>query len=424
MLLKGWAKEVRLGKKVGFIHISDGIKPPIQVVISGQLLEESRGIAVGTSLEVEGTLVDSIGPKQSQEVQASSIKILGKCDPTEYPIQKKDTSFEFLRTVPHLRTRTDTFQAIFRLRSYISQEIHRYLGERDFMWVHSPIITGSDCEGAGEMFEVSSPSTEDFFGQMSGLTVSGQLEVETFACAFSKVYSFGPTFRAEDSHTARHASEFWMLEPEIAFAELPDIMELAEKLIKHLICQVLGFRRAEVIFLREKFGLTLEELEKFVIDPFERISHDEAQDILVASGKEFQFPIGRGESLQAEHEKYLCEHFAGPVFVTDYPRLQKAFYMKASEDRSTVRCMDLLFPRIGEIIGGSQREDDYEKLEREMIERGIAPESLQWYLDLRKFGTVPHAGFGLGLERFLMWITGVANIRDAIPYPRVPGKIY
>ena len=424
--LKGWATTARFGKKVGFVHITDGIKPgTTQIVITGDLLETLRGkISIGTSLIASGEIKESPGPEQPFELLAEQIEIVGDCDASEYPIQKKDTSMEFLRTVSHLRVKTDIFQAIFRVRSAISFAIHDFFRQRDFMWVHTPIITASDCEGAGEMFSVSA-GKEKFFGQDVGLTVSGQLEVEPFAQAFSKVYTFGPTFRAEDSNTARHASEFWMIEPEIAFAELDDVISLAEDFVKHVVKWAFMHCYDDVKMLREHHGLAMEDLmEIFQAESFVRISHKEAQEILVSSGREFEYPVGPGMSLQAEHEKFLCEHFSGPVFVTDYPRLQKSFYMKVSEDRETVRCTDLLVPRVGEIIGGSQREEKLDVLIREMEERGMDLKSLDWYLDLRRYGSVPHGGFGLGLERIIMWITGVSNIRDVIPYPRVPGKVY
>lgn len=424
--LKGWATTARFGKKVGFVHMTDGVKPgTTQVVLTGDLLEQVRGkISIGTSLIATGEIKESPGPEQPFELMASHIDIVGACDASEYPIQKKDASMEFLRTVSHLRIKTDIFQAIFRVRSAISFAIHDFFQKRDFMWVHTPIITASDCEGAGEMFSVTA-GKEHFFGQDVGLTVSGQLEVEPFAQAFSKVYTFGPTFRAEDSNTARHASEFWMIEPEIAFAELEDVISLAEDFVKHVVKWAYVQCYEDVKMLREHHGLEMEDLMKiFHAGPFVKISHKDAQDILVSSGGEFEYPVGPGESLQAEHEKFLCEHFAGPVFVTDYPRLQKSFYMKVSEDRETVRCTDLLVPRVGEIIGGSQREEKLDILIQEMEERGMDPKSLDWYLDLRRYGSVPHGGFGLGLERILMWITGVPNIRDVIPYPRVPGKVY
>lgn len=424
--LKGWATTARLGKKVGFVHMTDGIKPgTTQVVLTGDLLESLRGkISIGTALIATGEIKESPGPEQPYELLAETIEIVGECDATQYPIQKKDASFEYLRTIPHLRLKTETFQAIFRVRNVISFAIQDFFHKRDFMWVHTPIITASDCEGAGEMFSVIA-GKEHFFGQQVGLTVSGQLEVEPFAQAFTKVYTFGPTFRAENSNTARHASEFWMIEPEIAFAELDDVIQLAEDFVKHVVRWAALHAYDDLKLLREQQGLSVEDLIKISQqDHFKRITHQEAQEILVASGQEFEYPVGPGMALQAEHEKFLCEHFAGPVFVTDYPRLQKSFYMKVSEDRETVRCTDLLVPRVGEIIGGSQREDRLDVLIREMEERGMDPKSLDWYLDLRRYGSVPHGGFGLGLERILMWVTGVANIRDVIPYPRVPGKVY
>jgi asparaginyl-tRNA synthetase len=430
--IKGWVTTTRFGKRVGFIHITDGIKSgTTQVVVKKELIEEIKGrVGIGTSLIVSGEMVESTGSEQALEMQAESIQVVGECDASKYPIQKKDVTLEHLRTMPHLRVKTQTFQSVFRVRSVISHAIHDYFKSKDFMWVHTPIITASDCEGAGEMFSVSA-GKEDFFDKKVGLTVSGQLEVEPFVQAFSKVYTFGPTFRAEDSNTSRHASEFWMVEPEIAFADLDDVIDLAEDFIKSIALSVLIHAKEDVEYLRGQQGLDMKDLWTLAkpssmgdVKSFDRVTHDEAQDILMASGREFEFPIGRGEALQAEHEKYLCEHFAGPVFVTDYPRMQKSFYMKVSEDRKTVRATDLLVPGVGEIIGGSQREEDLDTLVREMLERGMDPEELDWYLDLRRYGSVPHGGFGLGLERIIMWITGVQNIRDVIPYPRTPGKVY
>lgn len=442
--ISGWVTTARFGKKVGFIHIVDGSKfGTTQVVLLGEILEQFRNkIGIGMSLQVRGELKESPGPEQPFEVVAEQLEIVGGCDASVYPIQKKDASMEYLRTVPHLRLRTDTFQAIFRVRSVVSQTIHRFFEQEGFMWIHTPIISGSDCEGAGEMFAVGTEShspqaevarklgavmpldDESFFGKKAGLTVSGQLEAEAFAQAFGKVYTFGPTFRAENSNTPRHAAEFWMIEPEIAFAQLEDVMSLAERFVIYVVRYLFLHAYDELKFLREMHGKKIEDLQSIWQKPFVRISHQDAQDLLVASGVQFEYPVGRGESLQAEHEKYLCQHFDSPVFVTDYPRLQKAFYMKASEDRETVRCMDLLVPGVGEIIGGSQREEDLDRLIQEMRERGMDLSQLDWYLDLRRFGTTPHGGFGMGLERILMWLTGVPNIRDVIPYPRVPGKLY
>ncbi len=420
----GWVATARFAKTIGFIHLIHGLEfQTLQIIIEGELLEKFRGkIGVGTAIEVYGTLVESPGAKQKQELKAENLTIIGACDASKFPIQKKDVSLEFLRTVPHLRLKTKTFRSIFKVRSVVSQAIHRFF-EQDFIYVHTPIITSSDCEGAGEMFEVKA-GDKPFFGQHAGLTVSGQLEAEAFAQAFTKVYTFGPTFRAEPSDTPRHAAEFWMIEPEVAFSTLDDLMVLAESFLKYLIKYTFLNAREEITFLREEQGYKIQDLLDILQKPFVRITHSEAQDLLVASGQKFEYPVGKGESLQSEHEKHLCQHFDSPVIVTDYPRAQKSFYMKTSDDRETVRCMDLLVPRVGEIIGGSQREDDLDKLIFEMRERGMELEQLDWYLDLRRFGSVPHSGFGMGLERFLMWITGYSNIRDVIPYPRVAGKIY
>lgn len=419
----GWVTTSRFAKRIGFIHIAEGTTfGTTQIVVPKDLLEQAKAIGIGTAIKVIGELKDSPGSEQEHEILAHSIEIIGRCDASEFPLQKKDATMEHLRSVPHLRVKTRTFQSVFRVRSQISHAIHQFFWERDFQWVHTPIITGSDCEGAGEMFSLSD---KDFFGGEAGLTVSGQLEVEPFAQAFYKVYTFGPTFRAEDSHTSRHASEFWMVEPEIAFAELDDVMDLAEDFVKFIVQWCKTHCMKDLKFLREQAGFKTEvPLYQLIQSSFARITHDEAQDILVASGKDFEFPVGRGCELQSEHEKYLCKHFDGPVFVTHYPRLQKAFYMKVSEDRQTVKAMDLLVPGVGEIIGGSQREDDLETLIQEMEERGVPREELEWYLDLRRFGSVPHGGFGLGLERIIMWLTGMSNIRDVIPYPRVPGRMY
>jgi asparaginyl-tRNA synthetase len=432
--LKGWVTTARFGKKIGFIHISDGTSfGTIQVVVPKEMIEELKGkVGIGTALHVTGEKQESPGPEQEYEIMADAIEIVGGCDASKYPIQKKDTSAEFLRTIPHLRPRVKSYQSIFRVRSILSQKIHSFFNYKGFMWVHTPIITSSDCEGAGEMFHVAteegdhfgaSLDSSTFFRQQAGLTVSGQLEVEGFAQAFSKVYTFGPTFRAEDSHTSRHASEFWMIEPEIAFSTVDDVMDLAEQFVKYITYETLKESRRDIEYLRELHGLSLAELSDVYESDFARVTHEDAQKILMESGVEFEYPVGPRESLQAEHEKYLAEYFGGPVFITHYPREQKAFYMRVAEG-DTVEAFDLIFPRIGEVIGGSQREERLDQLIEQIEIRGLPRKDLEWYIDLRRYGSVPHGGFGLGFERMLMWLTGVSNIRDVIPYPRVPGKIY
>ena len=434
--IKGWVTTARFAKRIGFVHLSDGQSfKTVQVVIPKEMIPDVKGrVGIGTALHVVGERVESPGPEQEYEIRAEQITIVGECDASEYPIQKKDTSPEFLRTVPHLRQRVKQFQSIFRVRSALSLAIHTFFHQRGFMWVHTPIITSSDCEGAGEMFHVATDiggsmkeelSSSTFFGQEAGLTVSGQLEVEGFAQAFSKVYTFGPTFRAENSHTSRHASEFWMIEPEIAFASIDDVMDLAEDFIKEITAMTYQMVSEDIAYLRSQADLDIEELDTLMYhkQSFPRVTHAQAQEILVASGIEFEYPVGPRQSLQAEHEKYLAEYFGGPLFITHYPRDQKAFYMRVAEG-DTVEAFDLIFPRVGEIIGGSEREERLEQLIEQIEIRGLPREDLEWYLDFRRYGSVPHGGFGLGLERMIMFLTGVSNIRDVIPYPRVPGKIY
>lgn len=389
----------------------------------------------GSSLSIEGTLVKSEGNKQAFEIKASKIDIVGLADPA-FPLQKKRHSFEYLREIAYLRPRTNTFSAVFRIRSLLSFAIHQFFNERGFVYTHTPIVTGSDCEGAGQMFQVTTlnmynlPKNQegsidyknDFFGKQASLTVSGQLEAETFAMAFGKVYTFGPTFRSENSNTTRHLSEFWMIEPEVAFNDLNANMELAQDLIKYTFSYVLKHAEAEMDFF-DQFILpgVKERLEKLVNADFGRVTYTEAIDILMKSGHKFEYTPERGIDMQTEHERYLSEKiFNGPVFVTDYPKDIKAFYMKLNEDGKTVRAMDLLVPGVGELIGGSQREDDVEKLSKRMIEMDLHPEEYEWYLDLRRYGTVPHAGFGVGFERLIMYVTGMENIRDVIPFPRCP----
>jgi len=423
----GWVKTARFSKNVSFVHLFDGSgTKTVQVVLNAdQAVQYEKDLGIGAALQVDGKWVASQGGKQALEIAADQITVLGTSDPAEYPLQKKATSLEHLRTIAHLRTRTNTFQSVFRVRNALSWQIHKFYQERGFLWVHTPIISASDAEGAGELFAVQAgEKPETFFGKKAFLTVSGQLQGETFAQAFTDIYTFGPTFRAENSNTKRHAAEFWMIEPEIAYADLDDLIALAEDFIRSI---TLG----TIAQCPDDFAFFNEWIEKGVVDkvletvnkPFARVTYTEAQEILAKSGKTFENPIGWGQSLQAEHERFLAEeHFAGPVFVTDYPREQKAFYMRLNDDQKTVAATDLLVPRIGEIIGGSQREERLEVLDAQIKRIGVHPEELWWYRDLRRFGTTPHAGFGLGLERMLMWITGMQNIRDVIPFPRTPGS--
>ncbi len=454
--VKGWVRTKRGSKNVAFIALNDGstIKN-VQVVVdrnedNTELLEQ---VNTGASLSVDGTLLESAGSGQKVEVHATNIELLGKADPNEYPLQPKKHSLEFLREKAHLRFRTNTFSAVARIRHSMIFAIHKFFTEEGFFNIHTPIITASDAEGAGEMFQVSTldlndiPKTEDgavdfkqdFFGKAANLTVSGQLEAELGALALSKVYTFGPTFRAENSNTTRHLAEFWMIEPEVAFCDIYEDMDLAEDMLKYVIQYALDHCMDDLEFLSKRLqdeeknkkaderSMELIEKLKFVLDkPFERITYTEAINILRNSKpnkkKKFQFPIdGWGADLQSEHERYLVEkHFKKPVILTDYPRDIKAFYMKQNDDGKTVRAMDVLFPQIGEIIGGSQREDDYDKLQQRMIEMDIPQESMWWYLETRKFGSVPHAGFGLGFERLILFLTGMGNIRDVIAFPRTP----
>ncbi len=436
----GWVRSIRDSKAFAFIALSDGTHfKPLQVVLEEATLLNYREVVrlnVGSAVEVEGTLVPTPGMQQPFELKAARVTVVGASTP-DYPLQKKQHSVEFLRSIAHLRPRTNLFSAVFRIRSLAAQRIHSFFHEKGFVYVHTPIITTSDCEGAGEMFRVTTldadkpPRTEtgavdcaqDFFGRPTGLTVSGQLNVETFCMAFRDVYTFGPTFRAERSFTPRHAAEFWMMEPEIAFATLTDEMDLSEELVKDLIRCILAEAADEMEFLN-KFvdkGL-IERLELVANAEFARVSYTEAIEILKASGKAFDYPPAWGIDIQTEHERYLAEtHFGRPVFVTDYPKEIKSFYMKLNPDGKTVAAADMLVPGIGELVGGSQREDDLETLERRMRELNLNAEEYWWYLELRKYGSVPHAGFGLGFERFLMYVTGVSNIRDVIPFPRTTG---
>ena len=432
----GWLRSKRDSKSFGFLVINDGtFFEPLQVVYSDQLsnFAEISKLGVGAAVIVKGIMTMTPDAKQPFEIQATEVEIEGASSP-DYPLQKKRHTFEYLRTISHLRPRTNTFEAVFRVRSLIAYAIHRFFQERDFVYVHTPLITGSDCEGAGEMFQVTTldlknvPLTEDgdidfskdFFGKPTNLTVSGQLNGETFAQAFKNIYTFGPTFRAENSNTTRHAAEFWMIEPEIAFADLEDDMMLAESMIKYIIRYVLENAPEEMEFFNSFVdkGL-LDRLRHVESSEFARVTYTEAVELLEKHNDEFEYKVFWGADLQTEHERFLTEkHFGRPVFVTDYPKEIKAFYMKLNDDGKTVAAMDCLVPGIGEIIGGSQREDDYDILQRRMNECGLNPEDYAFYLDLRKYGTTRHAGFGLGFERCVMYLTGMGNIRDVVPFPR------
>lgn len=433
----GWVRNIRVSKKFGFIALNDGsFFQNLQIVFEDDLgnFDTLCKVGLSTALLVQGTLVASPGAEQAFELKAKQITVEGTCPP-EYPLQKKRHSFEYLRTIAHLRPRTNTFSAVFRLRSVLAFAIHQYFQEKNFVYVHTPIITASDCEGAGEMFQLTTldfdqlPRTatgavdfsQDFFGKAANLTVSGQLNAEAFAMAFRNVYTFGPTFRAENSNTARHAAEFWMLEPEIAFADLECDMQLAEDMIKYLIQAALERLPEEMAFFDAYVdkGL-LERLRQIVAAEFGRITYTEAIAILQQADVTFQYPVEWGIDLQTEHERYLTEqYFKKPVFVTDYPKDIKAFYMRLNEDGKTVAAMDLLVPGIGEIIGGSQREERLEVLEQRMAELHLNPEDYWWYLDLRRYGGTRHAGFGLGFERLIMYLSGMNNIRDVVAFPRV-----
>ena len=438
VVLCGWVKSNRGSKNFGFLIINDGtFFEPIQVVYGKEMDNFSQicKMTVGTAVIVQGNLVATPDAKQPFEIQAEKIFVEGSC-PSDYPLQKKRHTFEYLRSISHLRPRTNTFQAVFRVRSLVAYAIHKFFMERDFVYVHTPIITGQDCEGAGEMFQVTTMDLEeiakegkvdyedDFFEKPVNLTVSGQLSGETFAQAFRNIYTFGPTFRAEASNTTRHAAEFWMIEPEMAFADLEDNMILAEQMIKYIIRYVLEKAPEEMEFFNKFIdkGL-LERLHHVAESDFARVTYTEAVKILEQHNDEFEYKVSWGIDLQTEHERYLTERiFKKPVFVTDYPKDIKAFYMKMNDDNKTVAAVDLLVPAIGEIIGGSQREDSLDKLEARMEELGMNPEDYDFYLDLRKYGSTRHSGFGLGFERMVMYVTGMGNIRDVIPYPRTVGK--
>ena len=438
---KGWVRTRRGNKHVQFVALNDGstIKN-IQIVFDMSVFtdEQLKPITTGASLCVTGRLVASMGKGQTCEIQAQTLEVYGTADPAEYPLQKKGHSLEFLREIAHLRPRTNTFGAILRVRSVLAYAIHRFFNEKGFFYLNTPLITESDCEGAGAMFQVTTlplenlPRTEDgkvdyskdFFGKAAALTVSGQLEGELGATALGAIYTFGPTFRAENSNTPRHLSEFWMIEPEMAFYDIEDNMDLAEEFIKYCISFALEKAKDDIEFLAQMYDPELVERLRFVVNnKFVRLTYTEGVKILEESGHKFEFPVYWGADLQSEHERYLVEqHFKRPVILTDYPKEIKAFYMKQNEDGRTVRAMDVLFPKIGEIIGGSEREADYEKLLTRINELGIPMKDMWWYLDTRKFGTVPHSGFGLGFERLVLFVTGMANIRDVIAFPRYPGN--
>ena len=438
--VKGWVRTKRGNKNVSFIALNDGSTiRNMQIVCPGEKFSEDslKDITTGACLCVKGKLVESMGKGQSVEVQADSIEIYGKADPADYPLQKKGHSMEFLRDIAHIRMRTNTFGCVMRIRNAMAFAIHKYFNEHGFFYLHTPLITESDCEGAGEMFQVTTMDLKnipinketgevdfstDFFGKQTALTVSGQLEGELGATALGKIYTFGPTFRAENSNTPRHLAEFWMIEPEMAFYDNFDNMELAEDFIKYLVQYALDNCAEDLQFLNDMFDKGLIERLKSVTGiTFQRVTYTEAVDILEKSGEKFEFPVHWGTDLQSEHERYLVEkHFGKPVILTDFPKEIKAFYMKQNEYGKTVRGMDVLFPKIGEIIGGSERESSYEKIMARIKELNMDTTNLWWYLDTRRWGTCPHAGFGLGFERLLLFVTGMQNIRDVIPFPRTP----
>lgn len=442
VLAKGWVRTKRGNKEIVFVALNDGstIKN-IQIVIDKNADTETilPKITTGACIGVKGNLVESVGSGQAVEIHADEITLYGPCDPVRYPLQKKDTSLEYLRTVAHMRPRTNTFGAILRLRSQMAYAIHEYFHKKGFVYLNTPLITASDCEGAGQMFQVTTLDlnnvpknkkgtpdySKDFFGKQASLTVSGQLEGELGATALGDIYTFGPTFRAENSNTPRHLAEFWMVEPEMAFYDITDNMNLAEDFIKHLVKYALDNCYDDIQFLNDRYDNELiERLKSVISTEFVRLEYTEGIKILeeaIKNGVQFEYPVYWGVDLQSEHERYLVEkHFGKPVILTGYPKEIKAFYMKQNEDGKTVRAMDVLFPKIGEIIGGSEREADLEKLETRIDEIGMSHRTLEWYLDTRRFGSCPHSGFGLGFERLLLFVTGMANIRDVIPFPRTP----
>jgi asparaginyl-tRNA synthetase len=437
--VKGWVRSKRGNKQIAFIALNDGSTiNTIQAVVNLNAVndEQLKAVTTGACLRITGKLVESQGSGQSVEIQADEIEVYGMADPETYPLQKKGHSLEFLREIAHLRPRTNTFGAVLRIRHAMAFAIHNYFNEKGFSYIHTPIVTASDAEGAGAMFQVTTLDmlqppkdqngsidyTQDFFGKHTSLTVSGQLEGELCAMALGEIYTFGPTFRAENSNTPRHLAEFWMIEPEMAFYDIKDNMNLAEDFIKYLVRYALEHCMDDLKFLNDMFDKELIERLQSVCDTeFVRMTYTEGIDILTKSEQKFEFPVSWGVDLQSEHERYLVEkHFKKPVIMTDYPKSIKAFYMKQNEDGKTVRAMDVLFPKIGEIIGGSQREENYDKLMARIKEDNMEMDSLWWYLDTRRFGSAEHSGFGLGFERLLLFVTGMANIRDVIPFPRTP----
>ncbi|MBR4817878.1 MAG: asparagine--tRNA ligase [Bacteroidales bacterium] len=443
VLAKGWVRTKRGNKNVAFIALNDGSTiNNIQIVVDKTTFAEDLlgRITTGACIAVTGALVASVGSGQAVEIQAKEIEIYGECDPMRFPLQKKDTSFEFLRTVAHMRMRTNTFGAVLRIRNQMAFAIHEYFHSKGFVYLHTPLITESDCEGAGQMFQVTTLDlnqplprnkkggidySKDFFGKQTSLTVSGQLEGELGATALGEIYTFGPTFRAENSNTPRHLAEFWMIEPEMAFYDINDNMDLAEDFIKHLVQYALDNCYDDIKFLNDRYDPELlERLRGVIGTDFVRLEYTEGIKILeqaIKDGVQFEYPVYWGVDLQSEHERYLVEkHFQKPVILTGYPKEIKAFYMKQNEDGKTVRAMDVLFPKIGEIIGGSEREASLEKLEKRIDELKMSRNNLEWYIDTRRFGTCPHSGFGLGFERLLLFVTGMSNIRDVIPFPRTP----
>ena len=438
--IRGWVRTKRDAKGFAFLEVNDGsCLKNLQVILEESVagFEALKDINTGASVAIDGNIVESPGKGQKWELRATSISLIGEADAETFPLQKKRHSDEFLRTIAHLRPRTNKFGAMFRIRSESAYAAHQFFHEGGFYYVHTPIITGSDCEGAGQMFRVTTLPTafvppqgeaafeQDFFGKEASLTVSGQLEAEAYACALGRVYTFGPTFRAENSNTPRHAAEFWMIEPEVAFADLTDNMALAETMVKYMTARIME-QCADDLELFAKFvdETLMSRLDNLINSDFARLPYQEAIDILKASGKTFEFPVDFGTDLQTEHERYLCEtHFKKPVIVYDYPKTIKPFYMRLNDDNRTVRAMDVLVPGVGELIGGSQREDRLDILQQRMAEAKMDTAPYWWYFDLRRFGSVPHSGFGMGFERFLMMITGVSNIRDVIPFARTPKNL-
>lgn len=440
--VKGWVRTVRNQKTFSFIEVNDGSTlSNLQVIANPDIPNYEKiinSLSTGVSVAIEGTVVESPGKNQEFEVQAKSVAVIGTCDPEVYPLQKKRHSFEFLRTIAHLRPRTNTIGAVTRVRNALAFATHLYYQQKGFLYIHTPIITGSDCEGAGKMFRVTTldPNapprlpdgqidySQDFFGKPAYMTVSGQLNGEIYACALSDIYTFGPTFRAENSNTSRHLAEFWMIEPEMAFADINDNMDNAEGYLKFVLKYALENCQEDMQFFDKHVSNGLiERLQHVANTPFERSTYTYAVRILEKSGKNFEYPVKWGADLQSEHERYLAEEFFGkPVIITDYPKQIKAFYMRSNEDNKTVAAMDVLVPKIGEIIGGSQREERLDVLEHKIKEVGLSSQDYWWYLELRKYGSVPHAGYGVGFERLIQFVTGMDNIRDVIPFPRFPGK--